>query len=110
MAARGKVGGLAPAAGDALTILDAMGFDIVLVETVGVGQNEIDILGHADTVVLLQTAHGGDGIQMVKAGILEIADILVVNKADAPGSDKMRRGLAELVAQDRKSTRRNPSH
>src|SRR3546814_9701985 len=77
---------------------DLMGFDIVLVETVGVGQNEIDILGHADTVVLLQTAHGGDGIQMVKAGILEIADILVVNKADAPGSDKMMRGLAEMVA------------
>src|SRR3546814_2893034 len=83
---------------------DLMGFDIVLVETVGVGQNEIDILGHADTVVLLQTAHGGDGIQMVKAGILEIADILVVNKADAPGSDKMMRGLADRRARSEEHT------
>jgi LAO/AO transport system kinase len=98
MGARGQLGGLAPATGDALTILDAMGFDVVLVETVGVGQSEIDILAHADAVVLLQTAHGGDGVQMVKAGVLEIADIFVVNKADAPGADKMAAGLSETAA------------
>jgi LAO/AO transport system kinase len=98
MAARGALGGLAPATGDAVTILDAMGFDTIIIETVGVGQSEIDILSHAETVILLQTAHGGDGVQMVKAGILEIADILVVNKGDAPGTDKMLRGLSEMVA------------
>jgi len=98
MAARGALGGLAPATGDAVTILDAMRFDTIIIETVGVGQSEIDILSHADLVVLLQTAHGGDGVQMVKAGILEIADLLAVNKADTPGSDKMVKGLTEMVA------------
>jgi len=98
MAARGTLGGLAPATGDAVTIFDAMGFDIIIVETVGVGQNEVDILSHAHIVLLLQTAHGGDDVQMVKAGILEIADIYVVNKADAPGSEKFARALAEVIA------------
>lgn len=102
MAARGALGGalggLAPATGDALVILDALGFDTILVETVGVGQSEIDILSHTDVVVLLQTAHGGDGVQMVKAGVLEFADLLVVNKADAPGTDRMVKGLREMAA------------
>jgi LAO/AO transport system kinase len=98
MAARGALGGLSHATGDALTVLDAMGFDEIVIETVGVGQSEIDILSLADVTLLLQTAHGGDGIQSVKAGVLEIADIIVVNKADAPGTDKMIRALAEMVA------------
>jgi len=98
MAARGRLGGLAPASGDAVTILDALGVDVILIETVGIGQSEIDIASHADTVILLQTAHGGDGVQLVKAGVLEIADILVVNKADAPGTDRMAAGLAEMAA------------
>lgn len=98
MASRGALGGLAPAIGDAVTILDALGLDTILVETVGVGQSEIDILAHADAVLLLQTAHGGDGVQRVKAGVLEIADILVVNKADSPGSERMAAGLREMIA------------
>jgi LAO/AO transport system kinase len=98
MAARGALGGLADATGDALTILDAAGFDVLLVETVGVGQSEVDILAHADLVVLLQTADGGDGVQSVKAGVLEIADILIVNKADLPGTERMVRALSEMVA------------
>lgn len=98
MAARGALGGLAPAVGDALIILDAMGFDTVIIETVGVGQSEVDILNHADVVVLLQTALGGDGVQMVKAGILEIADILAVNKADLADADRTVKGLRETVA------------
>lgn len=98
MAARGALGGLAHAAGDAVTILDAMAFDDIIIETVGVGQSETDILGLADIVILMQTAHGGDGIQSVKAGILEIADIIVVNKADTVGTDRMIRTLQEMVA------------
>jgi LAO/AO transport system kinase len=98
MAARGALGGLAPATGDAVTILDAMGFQTIIVETLGVGQSEMDILSHADIVLLLQTAHGGDDVQMVKAGILEIAGIFVVNKADAAGSVRFARVLAEVVA------------
>jgi LAO/AO transport system kinase len=98
MAARGALGGLAPATGDAVTILDAMRFDIIIIETVGIGQSEMDILAHAGAVLLLQTAHGGDDVQMVKAGILEIADIFVVNKSDTAGSDKFARVLAEVIA------------
>jgi LAO/AO transport system kinase len=101
MAARGALGGLSHAAGDAFTVLDAMGFDNIIIETVGVGQSEIDILGLAEVTILLQTAHGGDGVQSVKAGILEIADIIVVNKADAPGTAQMLRGLAEMIAHRR---------
>ncbi len=98
MAARGALGGLSHAAGDALTILDALCFDMIIVETVGIGQSEVDILGLADVVLLLQTAQGGDAVQAVKAGVLEIADIIVVNKAEAPGSDRMLRNLTEMAA------------
>lgn len=98
MSARGSLGGLAPATGDLLTILDAIGFDVIIVETVGVGQSEIDILSHADVVLLLQTANGGDGVQMVKAGVLEIADIFVVNKSDLAGSDRVTKWLKSLAA------------
>jgi LAO/AO transport system kinase len=101
MAARGALGGLSHAAGDAFTVLDAMGFDTIIIETVGVGQSEIDILGLAEVTILLQTALGGDGVQSVKAGILEIADIIVVNKADAPGTTQMLRALEEMIAHRR---------
>ncbi|MGE4431513.1 MAG: methylmalonyl Co-A mutase-associated GTPase MeaB [Sphingobium sp.] len=97
MATRGALGGLSTATGDAITIFDAMGFDIVIVETVGVGQSETDIVGHTEAVLLLQTALGGDDVQAIKAGILEIADILVVNKKAAPGSDRMARVLRESL-------------
>ncbi len=97
MSARGVLGGLARAAGDALIVLNGMGRDVILVETVGVGQNEIDIMRHAASVVILQTPAGGDAVQAVKAGILEIGDVFVVNKADAPGADRTVAALREAI-------------
>lgn len=98
MATRGELGGLAAAAGDAITLLDAAGFNEIIVETVGVGQSETDVVAHAETVLLLQTADGGDAVQTIKAGVLEIADLIAVNKADAPGTDKTVRDLEEMLA------------
>ncbi|MCL4744550.1 MAG: methylmalonyl Co-A mutase-associated GTPase MeaB [Burkholderiaceae bacterium] len=97
MASRGQLGGLAKAAGDALTVLDAMSWDIILIETVGVGQNETDVMRHASVVVLLQTPMGGDDVQAAKAGITEIGDIFVVNKADHPAADHTVRQLEEMI-------------
>lgn len=97
MAARGRLGGLALAAADALTVLDAMGWDRILIETVGVGQNEIEILRHADTVLIVQTPAGGDAVQAVKAGILEVGDMFVVNKADTGAADRTVAALREAV-------------
>lgn len=97
MASRGMLGGLAKAVGDALTVLDAMGWDIIIVETVGVGQSEMDIVRHASCVVLLQTALSGDVVQIAKAGVLEIGDIFVVNKADVGGSERMVNALNEMI-------------
>ena len=97
MATRGVLGGLSKAVGDALTVLDAMGWDIVIVETVGVGQSEMDIARHASCIVLLQTAMGGDAVQIAKAGVLEVGDIFVVNKAEAEGSARMVNALNEMV-------------
>lgn len=97
MAARGRLGGLARATGDALSVLDAMGFAAILVETVGVGQSEIDILRFARTVLVVQTPAAGDAVQTVKAGVLEVGDVFVVNKADAPGADRALSALRESV-------------
>ncbi len=87
MATRGALGGLAVAASDALDVLDAAGFDWVLVETVGVGQDEVEIAGEVETVVLVTVAGMGDDVQAAKAGVMEIADIFAVNKADRPGAE-----------------------
>jgi LAO/AO transport system kinase len=87
MAARGSLGGLARATGDVIKILDAAGFDLVLVETVGAGQSEVDIASSAHTTLVVQSPGMGDDIQAIKAGIMEIADIFVVNKADQPGAE-----------------------
>src|SRR5438552_3101128 len=100
MAARGRLGGLARAAGDALQVLDAMGWDAILVETVGVGQNEIDVVRHADTVVILQTPSSGDELQAAKAGLIEVGDLFVVNKCDAPGADRIVSALREALGGD----------
>jgi len=97
MSARGVLGGLARAAADCLVVLDAMGFDVILVETVGVGQNEIDIMRHAHSVLIVQTPAAGDAVQAVKAGILEIGDVFAVNKADTPGADRAAAALREAV-------------
>lgn len=89
MAARGTLGGLAAATADAITVLDASGKDVVLVETVGVGQDEVDIAGAAHTTVVVSVPGLGDDIQLLKAGVVEIADVHVVNKADRDGADQL---------------------
>jgi LAO/AO transport system kinase len=97
MASRGSHGGLARAAASACDVIDAFGFDRVLIETVGVGQAEYDVLDAADTVVVVLCPGAGDGIQAMKAGLLEVADVLVVNKADLPGADRLLNDLSEAV-------------
>ena len=96
MASRGASGGLATATRRVVRLLGAAGFPIVLVETVGTGQDGVDIAGLADTVVVVQVPGLGDGVQAIKAGILEIGDILVVNKGDLPGSADVQRQLRDL--------------
>ena len=98
MASRGHLGGLSWTTPQALRVLDAAGCDVVLVETVGVGQSEVEIAGLADTTVILLAPGMGDGIQAAKAGILEIGDVYVVNKADRDGADQLRRELRAMLA------------
>lgn len=98
MAARGHLGGLSWATPQAMRVLDGAGFDVVLVETVGVGQSEVEVAGHADTTVVLLAPGMGDGIQAAKAGILEIGDVYVVNKADRDGAQKVRKDLRSMLA------------
>ncbi|GDY56720.1 hypothetical protein SVIO_073430 [Streptomyces violaceusniger] len=97
MATRGHLGGLAWAAPQAIRVLDAAGCDVILVETVGVGQSEVEIAAQADTSVLLLAPGMGDGIQAAKAGILEIGDVYVVNKADREGADATARELNHML-------------
>jgi len=97
MASRGHLGGLAVAAPAAVRVLDATGHDRVLLETVGVGQVEIEVAGAADTTVVVVTPGWGDGVQAAKAGIIEIADVFVVNKADRAGFDQARRDLDQVL-------------
>ena len=89
MGSRGHLGGVSRSTHEASLILDACGFDVVLIETVGVGQSEVDIIKIADTVVLVLVPGMGDDVQIMKAGIMEIADTFVVNKADREGADKV---------------------
>lgn len=97
MASRGHLGGLSWAAPQALRVLDAAGCDVVLVETVGVGQSEVEIASMADTTLVLLAPGMGDGIQAAKAGILEIGDLYVINKADRDGADTVRRELRGML-------------
>jgi LAO/AO transport system kinase len=98
MASRGHLGGLAWATPQALRVLDAAGCDVVLVETVGVGQSELEIASLADTTLVLVAPGMGDGIQAAKAGILEVADVFVVNKADRDGADQTVRDLRYMLS------------
>jgi LAO/AO transport system kinase len=97
MATRGHLGGMALAAPEAIRILDASGKDIVIVETVGVGQAEVEVAGAADTTVVVVSPGWGDAVQASKAGILEIADVFVVNKADREGAEDARRDLRQML-------------
>ncbi|GAA5165114.1 methylmalonyl Co-A mutase-associated GTPase MeaB [Ornithinimicrobium tianjinense] len=98
MASRGHLGGLAWATPQALRVLDAAGFDVILVETVGVGQSEVEIAGLADTTIVLLAPGMGDGVQAAKAGILEVGDVFVVNKADRDGADATVRELRHMIS------------
>ena len=93
MASRGSLGGLATTTREVCDLLDAAGFDRILVETVGVGQSELDVARMADSTVLVLVPESGDGIQTLKSGVMEIADIFVVNKADRTGADKLRQEI-----------------
>jgi LAO/AO transport system kinase len=97
MATRGSLGGLSRATRDAIRVLDAAGFAVVFVETVGAGQSEVDIVRTAQTTIVVEAPGLGDDVQAIKAGILEIADVLVVNKADRPGADNTVRGLKTML-------------
>ncbi len=98
MATRGHLGGLAVAAPQTIRVLDAAGFDTVLVETVGVGQSEVDVAGQVDATLVLLAPGMGDGIQAAKAGVLEIGDLFVVNKADRDGAHTVVRELRNMIA------------
>jgi len=97
MASRGQLGGLAAASPQAVRVLEAAGFDVVLIETVGVGQSEVDVAATADTTVVLLAPGMGDGIQAAKAGILEVGDVLCVNKADRDGAANTVREVRQMV-------------
>ncbi|MCU1685083.1 MAG: transporter [Amycolatopsis sp.] len=105
MATRGHLGGLAWATPQAVRVLDASGFDVVLIETVGVGQSEVDVVTLADTTVVLLAPGMGDGVQAAKAGVLEIADVFVVNKADREGADTTIHDLKQMISFGRKELR-----
>jgi LAO/AO transport system kinase len=97
MASRGRLGGLAAATGDAAALISAAGFDVVLIETVGAGQGEVDIARAAHTTIVVEVPGMGDDVQSIKAGMLEIADLFVVNKADREGADKVVRQLKAML-------------
>ena len=97
MATRGSLGGLAAATRDVTDVIDAFGVDRILIETVGVGQSELDIARMADTSVVVLVPESGDSIQTLKAGLMEIADLFVVNKADRPGADRLRNELELML-------------
>ena len=108
MGARGHLGGLSLATREAIRLLGAFGFDQVILETVGVGQSELEVAAVADTTVVVLTPNLGDGVQMIKAGILEIADIFVVNKADLEGHARVVTELRSMLSLAPKSTWKPP--
>jgi LAO/AO transport system kinase len=102
LATRGSLGGIASSTADVVQLLDAFGKDVIVIETVGVGQVEFDVMNLADTVVLVNVPGLGDSIQTLKAGIMEIADVFVINQADRPGAEESARDLRQML-EDRKS-------
>jgi LAO/AO transport system kinase len=111
MGSRGSLGGLATTTREVCDLLDAAGFDRILVETVGVGQSELDVARMADSTVLVLVPESGDGIQALKSGVMEIADLFVVNKADRPGAEKLRQEIEVTLGIRRGNAFRNvPAH
>ncbi len=111
MATRGSLGGLAAATREVADVLDAFGMEVILIETVGVGQSELDLARTADTSVVILVPESGDSIQTLKAGLMEIADIYVVNKADRPGADRLRNELELMLGLRAGNSLRNvPAH
>jgi LAO/AO transport system kinase len=111
MASRGSLGGLATSTREVSDLLDAAGFDRIIVETVGVGQSELDVARMADSTILMLVPESGDGIQTLKSGVMEIADLFVVNKADRPGADTLRREIEITLGIRRGNAFRNmPVH
>jgi len=98
MASRGSQGGLAIATREAADLMDAAGYDRVILETLGVGQSELDIASSADTTAVVLVPESGDGIQAMKAGLMEVADLFVVNKADRPGADRLEKEIAVMMS------------
>lgn len=97
MATRGALGGLATTTHEVCDVLDAAGFDRIVVETVGIGQSELDVAGAADTTVLVLVPESGDGVQVLKAGVMEAADLYVINKADRDGAEKLARDVDDML-------------
>ncbi|WP_139491044.1 methylmalonyl Co-A mutase-associated GTPase MeaB [Brevibacillus dissolubilis] len=97
MGTRGSLGGLSRNTKDAVRVLDAYGCDVILIETVGVGQSELDVMNIADTTIVVLNPGGGDSVQAFKAGIMEIADLFVINKADLPGVDKLETEVEQML-------------
>jgi LAO/AO transport system kinase len=111
MATRGSLGGLAATTREVADVLDAFGLDIVIIETVGVGQSELDIARAADTSVVILVPESGDSIQTLKAGLMEIADVFVVNKSDRPGADRLRMEVEVMIGLRSGATMKNvPAH
>jgi LAO/AO transport system kinase len=111
MATRGSLGGLASATREVADVLDAFGVDRILLETVGVGQSELDVARAADTSVVVLVPESGDSIQTLKAGVMEIADLFVVNKADRPGADRLRNDIELMLGMRMGGTMKNvPAH
>jgi LAO/AO transport system kinase len=111
MATRGSLGGLSARTAEVADVLDAFGFDRVIIETVGVGQTELDVARTADTTVVVLVPESGDSIQTLKAGVMEIADIFVVNKGDRPGADRLRNDIELMLGLRRGSASSNvPAH
>jgi LAO/AO transport system kinase len=112
MAARGHAGGLASTSTAAAAVLDAAGFDLILIETVGTGQSEVEVAAAADTTVVLEAPEMGDEVQAIKAGLLEVADLVVVNKGDKPGAQRtaaqLRAMLVASAPRDREDARPRP--
>ena len=106
MATRGSYGGLATTTEEVADLLAAFGFERILIETVGVGQTELDVAGTAETTVLVLVPESGDGIQTLKAGVMEIADVYVINKSDRPGADKLRQEVEVMLGIRRGAGRR----